>query len=158
MISWSNGKRVYPAYAQARVINTASAVAQENAVVVFPAGTQRKDGKSLAEQHRTGVFLINVFDVLNVAESAEITAKAVGVISLQHDLILHIPAAGAAQVTLKRDFIFVSDFFYGLFHSVPPCGKCAAALRLRHISKAQAARPVMCEFAALCGVGSINSV
>ena len=89
-------------------------------MVVFPAGTQRKDRKSLAEQHRTGVFLINVFDVLNGAESAEILTKTVGVISLQHDLILHVSAAGAALGTVERDIVLASDWFHSLFHSLPP--------------------------------------
>ena len=86
-------------------IDAAMVPIQENAVLIFTCGVQQENREIRFQRHGVRILRADILRSDGLPLALKMKRKLINIVWLQHDLVFHMAAAGAAPLALKRDFL-----------------------------------------------------
>ena len=86
-------------------IDAAMVSVQENAVLIFTCGVQQENREIWFQRHGVCILRTDILWLADAPLALKMKRKLINIVWLQHDLVFHMAAAGAAPLALKRDFL-----------------------------------------------------
>lgn len=96
---------IQPAGTRTVRIDAAMVPIQENAVLIFTCGVQQENREIRFQRHGVRILRADILRSDGLPLALKMKRKLINIVWLQHDLIFHMAAAGAAPLALKRDFL-----------------------------------------------------
>ena len=96
------GKGVYAADFRPGLIDAAPAILQEHTgIVCVISRVHQEDGVETLQHIRVGIAVVHILYIFHLAPFPQAAGQVEGVQRFYHDLILHIPAAVAAEPAVE---------------------------------------------------------
>ena len=74
-------------------------------MLIFAHGVQQKNRKIRFQRHVLCVLRTDILRLETLSFALKMKRKLINIVWLQHDLVFHMAAAGAALLALERDFL-----------------------------------------------------